>query len=61
MCDERLLKISTEKTKVMVFRKGGHLSKKEVWYLGGQKLDVVNNWGVLTGMKYPSFFAVTPL
>ena len=43
MCDERLLKINIEKTKVMVFRKGGHLGEKEVWYLGGQKLHVVNN------------------
>jgi len=29
MCEERLLKISIEKTKVMVFRKGGHLGKKK--------------------------------
>ena len=28
MCEERLLKINIEKTKVMVFRKGGHLGKK---------------------------------
>ena len=31
----------------MVFRKGGHLGKKEVWYLGSQKLDVVNNYTYL--------------
>ena len=47
MCEERLLKINIEKTKVMVFRKGGHLGKKEVWYLGSQKLDVVNNYTYL--------------
>ena len=46
-CEERLLKINTEKTKVKVFRKSGHLGKKEVWYLGSQKLDVVNNYTYL--------------
>ena len=29
MCEERLLKINIEETKVMVFRKGGHLGKKK--------------------------------
>ena len=29
MCEERLLKINIEKTKVMIFRKGGHLGKKK--------------------------------
>ena len=47
MCDERLLKISIEKTKVMVFRQGGYLGKKEVWYLGVQKLDVVSSYTYL--------------
>ena len=47
MCEERFLKINIEKTKVMVFRKGGHLGKKEVWYLGSQKLDVVNSYTYL--------------
>ena len=47
MCDGRLLKINIEKTKVMVFKKGGHLGKKEVWHLGGQKLGVVNSYTYL--------------
>ena len=31
----------------MVFRKGRYLGKKEVWYLGVQKLDVVSNYTYL--------------
>jgi hypothetical protein len=47
LCETRCLKINSEKTKVMVFRKGGYLAKNEVWYLGDQKLEVVNNYTYL--------------
>lgn len=47
LCEVRSLKINKDKTKVMVFRKGGYLAKDEVWFLGGQKLEVVNNYTYL--------------
>ena len=43
-CTQRLyLNINLSKTKVMIFRKGGHLSVKEQWVFGNQRLEVVNS------------------
>ena len=36
-----------DKTKVMVFRKGGHLSKHEKWYYDGAEMVVVNKYAYL--------------
>ena len=41
------LKVNIDKTKVMIFRKGGHLSKNEKWFIDGQRLDVVNSYTYL--------------
>ena len=41
------LKVNTGKTKIMIFRKGGHLAKGEKWFLEGTKLDVVNMYKYL--------------
>jgi len=38
------LNVNVEKTKIMVFRKGGHLGRREQWVFGDKKLDVVNNY-----------------
>ena len=35
--------INLEKTKVMVFRKGGHLAIRENWFVHGAQLDKVNS------------------
>ena len=37
------LKININKTKVIVFRKGGFLNKDEKWVLNGERVEVVNN------------------
>ena len=40
---ERLcLTMNLDESKVIVFRKGGFLTAKEKWFLGGAVLDVVN-------------------
>ena len=40
---ERLcLTVNLDKSKVIVFRKGGFLAAKEKWFLGGAVLEVVN-------------------
>ena len=49
------LKVNLNKTKVMVFRKGGFLSKHEKWYYNGQLLEVVNSY------KYLGFTLSTKL
>ena len=49
------LKVNVAKTKVMVFRKGGRLSKREKWFLDGQLLEVVNQY------KYLGFVFTTKL
>ena len=41
------LKINIQKTKVMVFRKGGFLGKSERFSLAGTNLEVVNNYNYL--------------
>ena len=41
------LVVNTEKTKIMVFRKGGHLAKGEQWFLDGIKLETVNRYKYL--------------
>ena len=38
------LNVNLSKTKVMIFRKGGHLSVKEQWVFGNQRLEVVNSY-----------------
>ena len=43
-CDKLQLEVNTDKTKVMVFRRGGPLAKKEVWYFGRNLLEVVNRY-----------------
>jgi hypothetical protein len=43
-CNNMKLEINIQKSKVMVFRKGGFLSTKEKWHLNGMKLEVVNKY-----------------
>ena len=55
-CTQRLhLNVNLSKTKVMIFRKGGHLSVKEQWVFGHQRLEVVNLY------KYLGFIFSTKL
>jgi hypothetical protein len=49
------LTVNLKKTKVMVFRKGGHLGKFEKWYFQGKELEVVNSY------KYLGFTFTTKL
>ena len=41
------LTVNLEKTKVMVYRKGGYLSARESWVYKGRKLDIVNSFRYL--------------
>ena len=41
------LSINRTKSKVMVFRLGGHLAAHERWHLGGEKIEVVNEYTYL--------------
>ena len=43
-CTQLGLSVNTDKTKIMVFRKGGFLSRHEKWQLGGNPLEVVNQY-----------------
>ena len=55
-CTHRLhLNVNLSKTKVMIFRKGGHLSAKQQWVFGNQRLEVVNSY------KYLGFVFSTKL
>lgn len=46
-CTKLFLNINKDKTKVMVFRKGGFLGKNEKWTLDGSELEVVNEYKYL--------------
>ena len=43
-CDDMKMRVNIQKTKVMVFRKGGFLGKREEWYFENNKLEVVNRY-----------------
>lgn len=43
-CSQLQLEVNIQKTKIMVFRKGGILSKHDVWYLNNEKVEVVNQY-----------------
>ena len=46
-CDILYMEVNGDKTKVMVFRKGGYLSKHEKWYYDGIEMKVVNKYHYL--------------
>jgi hypothetical protein len=41
-CEEWKLKININKTKIVVFKKRGKLSKYKNWKLGGEEIEVAN-------------------
>ena len=43
-CGNMKLCVNINKTKVMVFRKGGFLGKREKWFYDGNRLEVVNSY-----------------
>jgi len=49
------LTVNLKKTKIMVFRKGGHLGKAEKWFYQGKEVEIVNSY------KYLGFTLTTKL
>ena len=49
------LKVNLDKTKVMIFRKGGHISKSEKWFYKEEVIEIVNSY------KYLGFTLTTKL
>ena len=45
------LEVNLQKTKVMIFRKGGHIAAHERWFINGNVLEVVNDYKYL-GYKF---------
>ena len=41
------LRVNTSKTKIMIFRKGGYISKGEKWQLNGEVIEIVNSYKYL--------------
>ena len=46
-CDRLHIEVNRDKTKVVVFGKGGYLSKHEKWYYDGIEMEVVNKYHYL--------------
>jgi hypothetical protein len=40
-CEEWGLKINVDKTKIVVFKKVGKLSRDEKWWLDGKEIEIV--------------------
>ena len=57
MCKEYSLCINSEKSKIMVFRKGGFLGKYERWFLEGNELEVVDSYTYL-GCTFTTKFSL---
>ena len=53
-CDIWNLTVNGDKTKIMVFRKGGILSQHEKWYYNGIELEIVNHFNYLGLVFTPS-------
>ena len=47
------LQVNLGKTNLLIFRKDGYTSKKEIWYYNGQSIAVVNSY------KYLGLFLTT--
>ena len=41
------LRVYLDKTKVMIFRKGGHIAAGEKWFFNGSKIEIVNSYKYL--------------
>jgi len=55
-CDNLNLTVNIDKTKVMVFRKGGCLGKHERWFYDSHRLEVVNSYCYL-GFKFTTMIS----
>ena len=47
------LHVNLDKTNIVIFRNGGYIAKREVWYYDGQSISVVNSY------KYLGLFLTT--
>ena len=47
------LHVNLDKTNIVIFRNGGYIAKKEIWYYDGQSISVVNSY------KYLGLFLTT--
>ena len=52
------MKVNLEKTKIIVFRKGGYLAEREVWTYGNIPIDVVNSYKYL-GLHFTTRLSLT--
>ena len=56
-CARLKLSVNIEKTKIIVFRKGGFLGANEAWYFEGKRLDVVNIYKYL-GYNFSTMLSI---
>ena len=56
-CTSLHMEVNREKTKIMVFRKGGYLGEHEKWYYDGCLLEVVNEYCYL-GFRFTTMLSL---
>lgn len=55
-CDDWGLSVNMDKTKILVFRRGGRIKKNEVWFYKGVKIDIVPHYKYV-GVLVSSFLS----
>ena len=59
-CDESKLKVNSQKTKIMVFKNGGRLSRNERWTFNGHETCVVNHFSYV-GVTFSSKLSINTM
>ena len=52
-CEQFKIQVNIDKTKIMIFKKGGRLAKKEKWYFNNSLFEVVNSF-TYVGVNFTS-------
>ena len=52
------MEVNLKKTKIVVFRKGGFLGEKEIWWYGQERIQVVNSYKYL-GLHFTTKLSLT--
>ena len=58
--DNSSMTVNLNKTKIVIFRKGGFISAKEVWWYGANTIEVVNSYKYL-GLHFNTKLSLTQM
>ena len=53
--DNSSMTVNLNKTKIVIFRKGGFISAKDVWFRGANTIEAVNSYNTSVYTSVPNF------